>query len=110
MTITLLYALPRTFQKQTQQEAETLGVQLEQDGNLEALRLQETGRTAQTIAGEVQFSVEYTTLGAAPPLPSFLELYPTTEQQQMAVDNLWTARLQAALKNTCRQVSITIAP
>ena len=110
MTLTLLYALPRTPQKQSQQEAETLAVQLEEPGNLEALRLQERSRAVATVADEVQFEVVYTALGADPLLPGFVEMYPDTAAQEGAVANLWTGRLQAALNNLCRQVSITIAP
>ena len=107
-TITLLYSLPRTNQKLSQQLAETQNVVLEQGGELEALRIQETARSATPNGSEIDFSVTYQSLGPSGFMPGFTDLFPTLQEQEDAFENIWTARLQASLKNRCRQLSIQI--
>ena len=106
MTLTLSYRLPRTSQKQTQQEAVLAAVQLAPNGELqsELLPLQETNRTVVTIGTEVQIAVELTAL------PGFTDLYPTTAAQEAAVNNLFLATLQALTYNRARQHSVVIVP
>jgi len=110
MTLTLAYRLPRTSQRQTQQEAVLNALVLAAPGELDFLRLVETGRTVFTAGNDVQIEVALQDLPAAPPLPSFVDLYPTTADQEAAVGNLFTTTLQAKTNNRALQVSITIVP
>lgn len=109
-TVVLRYAIPRTTQRQSVQEAAILAVKLDAF-TCELLRIQETLRSA-SLQGSHSFLLEltYQTLPSAPDgTASFNELFPTQAEALLALENLWTATISSQLYVFCQQDSITLS-
>ena len=108
MIVTLVYRMPRTRQKQSQQLAQVNAVPLLSPDEKLYLRLANETRNAVVVGAEVELTVQYQTLPAIPPYEAFETLFPTAASQTAAVNNLLTDALSKRLNNVARQTSVTI--
>lgn len=111
LTITLTYLLPRSRQKQSQQIDEANNVVLD-PGNaptvltMQGLRL--VSQAASAVVDGIQLEVVLETLPADANGIPFERAYPTTQQREQAVSNLFTGRINQQLTTNCKQTSTVI--
>lgn len=108
LTLTYIYLMPLSRQKESQQIAAANAVDLDPGGTLAPMGLAYVSRVVTAIPGAIQMVIVLQTTAMPPGEPTFEETYPDATTREQGATSLFTDRLSQALRTTAQQTSLTI--